>query len=116
MIFIFSQFYGVSFGCKANADQRDLGVQGFGDRWIPTVPNEPPVIPSFDEFCHFDEFYTYPNDFIVDCEREKRRMNIVEEAVQNILTDFRDGLATIFYADHEEAQGLAFSTWITYSL
>ena len=111
MIFIFSQFYGVSFGCKGNADQRDLGI---ADRWFPTgtesVGYRPPIIPSFDEFCHFDEFYTYPNDFIVDCEREKRRMNIVEEAVQNILTDFSDGLASIFYADHEEAQGLAFST------
>jgi len=33
MILFFSQLYGFSFGCKANADQRDLGIQAR----IPTV-------------------------------------------------------------------------------
>ena len=34
-------------------------------------------------------------------------MKIVEDAVQIILTDFSDELVSLFYADFDEAQGMA---------
>ena len=94
MILFFSQLYGFSFGCKANADQRDLGIQALV---------KPPVKPSV---CHFSEFYD-PDDYAGGCKREERRMKIVEDAAQNILTDYSDELVSLFYADFDEAQGMA---------
>ena len=97
MIFIYIQLYSVSFGCRANDDQRTPG------RGRPQPPT-----------CHFSYFNTDKvNDFCYEendfCERENQRINIVEDAVQNILTDFSNELASILNVNHDEAQGLAFS-------
>ena len=64
---------------------------------------KPPVKPSV---CHFSEFYN-PDDYAGGCKREERRIKIVEDAVQIILTDFSDELVSLFYADFDEAQGMA---------
>ena len=109
MIFIFSQFYGVSFGCKANADQRDLGIESIVPSFeenliIPGGRPKPPVPKPY--VCHFSEFY-HPGDYIGGCKRENRRMKIVEDAVGSILKDFSDDIANILYTDVYEAQGMA---------
>ena len=106
MFLFFSQLYGFSFGCKANADQRDLGLQALGQEMFPSIDQlvKPPVKPSV---CHFSEFYN-PDEYNGGCTREERRMNIVEDAVQKILTDYSDELVSLLYADFDEAQGMAF--------
>ena len=104
MFLFFSQLYGFSFGCKANADQRDLGIQALNQEIFPSTDRvvKPPVeIPV----CHFSEFY-HPHDYIGGCKREERRMKIVRDAVEQILTDYNDELASILYADLNEAKGM----------
>ena len=93
------------FGCKANADQRDLGLQVLGQEMFPSIDQlvKPPVKPSV---CHFSEFYN-PDDYNGGCTREERRMKIVEDAVQKIFTDYSDELVSLPYADFDEAQGMA---------
>ena len=105
MFLFFSQLYGFSFGCKANADQRDLGIQALVQEIFPStgLVVKPPGKPSV---CHFSEFYN-PDDYAGGCKREERRMKIVEDAVQKILTDYSDELVSLFYADLDEAQGMA---------
>ena len=104
MFLFFSQLYGFSFGCKANADQRDLGIQALQEIFPSTDRVvKPPLRPTV---CHFSEFY-YPDDYIGGCKREERRMKIVEDEVRNILTGYNDELASILYADFDEAQGMA---------
>ena len=64
---------------------------------------KPPVKPSV---CHFSEFYN-PDDYDGGCKREERRIEIVQDAVQIILIDYSDELVSLFYADFDEAQGMA---------
>ncbi len=65
---------------------------------------ESPVEPSE---CHFSEFYS-KDDYDGGCDREERRIKIVQDAVTNILHDFTTDLSPfVLFSDVAEAKGLA---------